>query len=168
MPERERVAVVGAGISGLASAFLFHEQGKEVVLFESEPRCGGHALTFDTKEVGPIDLGFQVCDLTTYPHLMGFLRTLGVDTEPSDMSFALSTPTVEWGSLSLGGMFAQPGSARSPRFLKMWAEIIRFSKQATEVLDPANEAQWAGSTLRDYLDKRAYSQFFAEHYVVPM
>ena len=57
--ERERVAVVGAGIAGLASAFLLHEQGKRVTLYESEPRCGGHALTVDTKEFGPIDLGFQ-------------------------------------------------------------------------------------------------------------
>ena len=58
---RERVAVVGAGVGGLASAFLLHEQGKDVVLYESEPRCGGHALTVETKEVGPIDLGFQAC-----------------------------------------------------------------------------------------------------------
>ena len=110
----------------------------------------------------------QVCNLTTYPHLMGFLRTLGVDTEPSDMSFALSTPSVEWGSLSLSGMFAQPGCLASPRFLRMWAEIVRFSKNATEVLEPSNEAVWAGKTLGDYLKKRGYSAFFADHYVVPM
>lgn len=56
----ETVAVVGAGISGLASAYLLAKQGKKVTLFESEERCGGHALTVDTKEFGPIDLGFQV------------------------------------------------------------------------------------------------------------
>ena len=55
----ERVAVVGAGISGLASAYLLAKQGKRVTLFESEDKCGGHALTVDTEEVGPIDLGFQ-------------------------------------------------------------------------------------------------------------
>ena len=56
----QRVAVVGAGIAGLASALLLKKQGKRVTLFESEDRCGGHALTFDTEEFGPIDLGFQV------------------------------------------------------------------------------------------------------------
>ena len=56
----ETVAVVGAGISGLASAYLLAKQGKKVTLFESEERCGGHALTVDTKEFGPVDLGFQV------------------------------------------------------------------------------------------------------------
>ena len=56
----ETVAVVGAGISGLASAYLLAKQGKKVTLFESKERCGGHALTVDTKEFGPVDLGFQV------------------------------------------------------------------------------------------------------------
>ena len=56
----ETVAVVGAGISGLASAYLLAKQGKKVTLFESDDRCGGHALTVDTKEFGPVDLGFQV------------------------------------------------------------------------------------------------------------
>ena len=99
---------------------------------------------------------------------MGFLRELGVDTEPSDMSFALSTPSVEWGSRDLTGMFAQPGCLTSPKFLRMWYEIVRFSKNAEEVLDEANSDRWANATLRDYLDARGYSNFFAEHYVIPM
>ena len=65
----ETVAVVGAGISGLASAYLLAKQGKKVTLFESEPRCGGHALTVDTKEFGPIDLGFQVRHDSITPRL---------------------------------------------------------------------------------------------------
>ena len=32
----------------------------------------------------------QVFNLTTYPNLVGFFEELGVDAEPSDMSFALS------------------------------------------------------------------------------
>ena len=68
-----------------------------------------------------------MCNLTTYPHLMGFFRELGVDTEESDMSFALSTPEVEWGSRGLSAIFAQPGLCRSPKFLLMIWEVIAFS-----------------------------------------
>ena len=67
-----------------------------------------------------------MCNLTTYPHLMGFFRELGVDTEESDMSFALSTPEVEWGSRGLSAIFAQPGLWRSPKFLLMIWEVIAF------------------------------------------
>ena len=67
----------------------------------------------------------QVCNLTTYPHLMGFFRELGVDTEESDMSFALSTPEVEWGSRGLAAIFAQPGLWRSPKFLLMVWDVVR-------------------------------------------
>lgn len=159
------VAVIGAGISGLAAAFILKRQGRRVTLFEREHSCGGHALTVPTNEFGPIDIGFQVCNLTTYPHLMGLLRELGVDTEPSDMSFALSTPSFEWGSRGIDSVFAQPGSARSPRFIYMLYEVIRFGQQALEVLVDDN---WEKATLQDYLHRRRYSAFFSEHYVVPM
>ena len=165
-PNAEKVAVIGAGIAGLSAAYLLARQGKKVTLFESEERCGGHALTVDTPE-GPVDLGFQVCNLTTYPHLMGFFRALGVDTECSDMSFALSTPGVEWGSRGLSAIFAQPGSSRSPRFLRMIYEVTAFGRQAPEVLrDPS----WAEkrTTLGEYLKIRRYSAFFVKHYIAPM
>jgi len=165
-PEAEKVAVIGAGIAGLSAAYLLARQGKKVTLFESEERCGGHALTVDTPE-GPVDLGFQVCNLTTYPHLMGFFRALGVDTECSDMSFALSTPGVEWGSRSLSAIFAQPGSTRSPRFLRMIYEVTAFGRQAPEVL---RDASWAEkrTTLGEYLKIRRYSAFFVKNYIAPM
>ena len=87
----ENVAVVGSGISGLASAWLLARQGHTVTLFEANPTCGGHTLTDDTAAGPPVDLGFQVFNLTTYPHFTEFLEALGVESEPSDMSFSLST-----------------------------------------------------------------------------
>ncbi|EOD40335.1 hypothetical protein EMIHUDRAFT_454253 [Emiliania huxleyi CCMP1516] len=162
----ETVAVIGSGISGLASAWLLARQGKRVTLFESEETLGGHALTVETKIAGPIDLGFQVCNLTNYPHLFGFFDQLGIDTVESDMSFALSTPTSEWGSRGLGAIFATPGSATSPAHWRMLRDVLAFGRQAPEVL--RSPEAWEGVTLGKYLARRRYSSEFVQRYVVPM
>eukprot|EP00798_Chlamydomonas_sp_ICE-L_P023397 gene23397-30675_t len=89
MLEQKKIAVVGSGISGLSAAWLLHRNGAHVTLFEKDSVFGGHTLT-DTSSPYPVDLGFQVYNLTTYPPLDSFFKSLGVDTEPSDMSYALS------------------------------------------------------------------------------
>jgi phytoene dehydrogenase-like protein len=55
------VAVVGSGVSGLGAAWLLHEAGWKVTLYEKEATCGGHTLTDETEPGSPVDLGFQVC-----------------------------------------------------------------------------------------------------------
>lgn len=57
--EKMRVAVIGAGISGLVSAYVLAKEGAEVVLFEKDDYLGGHArtVTFDGVD---LDLGFMV------------------------------------------------------------------------------------------------------------
>ena len=78
----------------------------------------------------------QVYNLTTYPNLVGLLEELGVDTEPSDMSFGLSIDggALEWGSRGLGAIFAQRGNLLSPTFLRMIWDVIRFGREAPEVI----------------------------------
>jgi predicted NAD/FAD-binding protein len=78
-----RVAVVGAGVSGLAAAYELRDVA-EVAVFEREPRAGGHANTIAVVdpaggEIG-IDTGFIVCNGRTYPQLMAFFEELGVET----------------------------------------------------------------------------------------
>jgi predicted NAD/FAD-binding protein len=54
-----RIAVIGAGISGMGAANLLSE-ANEVVLFEAENRLGGHARTVTARRWGnqPVDTGF--------------------------------------------------------------------------------------------------------------
>ena len=72
-PEKKlRVAIVGSGISGNATAYYLRKT-HEVTVFEAEPkRAGGHACTYEVGEgehVAAADLGFQVFNLSTYPYL---------------------------------------------------------------------------------------------------
>lgn len=77
----------------------------------------------------------QVYNLSTYPHFVGFLECLGVDTQPSDMSFALSMDEgkLEWGSDNLDTIFAQRSNLASPSFLAMLKDVVRFGKEAPKV-----------------------------------
>lgn len=69
----------------------------------------------------------QVYNLTSYPNLVGLFDQLGVATEPSDMSFALSTDNgaFEWGSRGLGALFAQRRNILSPSFWRMVLDVVR-------------------------------------------
>merc|ERR1719424_1233396 len=50
----------------------------------------------------------------------------------------------------------------------MWYEIVRFSNNAGEGLEDTAGSKWDDATLGDYLKKRGYSDYFAQHYVIPM
>jgi predicted NAD/FAD-binding protein len=113
-----KIAVVGAGISGLASAWLL-KQHHQVTLFESGDYLGGHTHTVDVDLAGtrfPVDTGFLVFNHRTYPNLTALFRELKVDTVASDMSFAVSMvePDLEWAGSSLATLFAQKRNLARP------------------------------------------------------
>lgn len=82
-----KIAVVGAGISGLSAAWLLSRR-HEVTLYEQEGRLGGHSNTVDVEIDGvshPVDTGFIVFNRDTYPNLCGLFSLLGVSIADSDM-----------------------------------------------------------------------------------
>ena len=105
------VAVIGAGISGLAAAHFLSRRHR-VHLFEQERRLGGHTNTVliegPTGAV-PLDTGFLVHNDRTYPNLVRLFGELGVATRDSDMSFAVSCRRsgLEYSSRGANGFFAQ-------------------------------------------------------------
>lgn len=167
-PSGKKVAVIGSGIAGLSAAWLLHRNGAHVTLYESEETVGGHTLTDDSSGF-PVDLGFQVFNLTTYPHMTAFLDALGVDSEPSDMSFALSVDDgrLEWASHSLDTVFTQRSNITSPSFLRMLKDVLRFGKEAPRVLEHG-ASNYSGMTLGAYLAKHKYSKAFIDNYILPM
>jgi len=67
-----RVAVIGAGVTGLSAAWLLGRRF-DVTLFEAEARLGGHANTVDVDAPEgrcPIDTGFIVYNTASYPNLI--------------------------------------------------------------------------------------------------
>jgi len=163
-----KIAIVGSGISGLVAAHLLHPR-HEICVFEAADRIGGHTHTVDVRYRGErhaIDTGFIVYNEATYPNFVRLLAKLGVETQPSEMSFGLSCERsgLEWGSRGLGGLFAQPGNLLRASFWRMLGDFLRFNREAPRLLERADEKV----TLGDYLCGAGYSDAFVDHYVIPM
>jgi predicted NAD/FAD-binding protein len=163
-----KVAIVGAGVSGLVCARLL-DRRCDVTLFEASPRIGGHACTERIVVDGrvlDVDTGFVVYNERTYPLFTRLLAELGVATQPTEMSFSVSCERtgVEYSGGSLRGLFADPLNLVRPRFLGMVRDVLRFYRDAAELLDRPD----AKASLGEWLEGRGYGEAFVEHHLLPM
>ncbi len=169
MARTQRIAVIGAGISGLASAWLLGQQ-HAVTLFEAAPTLGGHTNTVDVTLEGkthPVDTGFLVFNDRTYPNLIALFALLGVESVETEMSFAVSleNPDLEWAGSSLATIFGQKRNLLRRRFWAMLSDILRFNRESTAWLAThPGEAR----SLGDFLKAGRYSASFADWYLLPM
>ena len=165
-----RIAIVGAGISGLGAAHYLEKSGHAVTLFEAADYFGGHTHTVDVTLDGitaPVDTGFLVCNDHTYPNLLKLFTELNVDLAPSDMSFAVraDTDNIEWSGTSFASLFAQPTNALKPKFLRFLADIVRFNRIATAMVLADTVPQ---ISVRDFLAKEKFSAQLFDWYIWPM
>ena len=161
-----RIAIVGAGVSGLVAAHVLRRE-HDVSVFEAADWAGGHTHTVRVQAAGgeyDVDTGFIVLNDRNYPNFQRLLGQLGVPTQASSMSFSVSDGRdFEYSSTSLAGLFANPRHAASPRFLRMLADVRRFQREGRELLGGDGE----GPSLRAYLEERRYSRDFVERLIVP-
>lgn len=168
-PARERVAVIGSGISGASAAWCLH-QTHDVTLFEAENRPGGHTCTVDVDYDGthiPVDVGFIVMNERNYPNMVAMLDHLDVKRETTNMSFAMSLDNGarEWCGQSLSSVFAQKRNLVSPGFLWMLREVLRFNRISIADRDSGYTDR---KTIGAYLGARKFSQRFRDDYLIPM
>jgi predicted NAD/FAD-binding protein len=160
----QSIAIVGSGISGLGAAWALHQKN-DIVVFEADERVGGHSHTVDVagpEGVASVDTGFIVYNETTYPNLTRLFDHLGVPTEPSDMSFSVSSAgRLEYGA-SLAGVLAKPTNLVRPRFLGMLTDIDRFRRMGGN-FDPL-----PGETIGEFVVRHRFGPGFVEDYLYPM
>ena len=167
--KRQRIAVIGAGISGLASAYFLSRQ-HDVVLYEAGAYLGGHTNTVEVTIEGithPVDTGFLVYNQATYPNLIALFAELGVKSYGTDMSFGVSIDdgATEWAGTNLDTFFAQRSHLCSPSFLLMLRDIMRFNGAAELYL---KRTVASGETLGELLAAENYLDAFRDAYLLPM
>jgi uncharacterized protein len=163
-----KIAVLGAGISGLGSAYILSSK-YQVDLYEKDSRLGGHARTTminDENKTFGVDTGFLVFNEPTYPLLTKLFKQLNVEIEKSDMSFAFwnKDKNIAYNGSSVKGMFAQKRNLFSPTHYKMIKDILTFNETATN--DLKHNSNNLNKTLGEYISK--YSDAFKQRYILPM
>lgn len=182
--DKIHVIVVGSGAAGLSAAWLLSRQHR-VTLIEKEDRLGGHAHTatiaVDANDVvragesypglsgSPdgnlkIDTGFIVYNEPCYPNLVKWFETMGVDTEFSDMSFAVSRDNgnFEYAGGPATGLIAQRNLPFKRRFWRMLIDLVRFYRQA-----PGQIGTDTSLSLGEFLDRFGYSDAFVNDHLLP-
>jgi predicted NAD/FAD-binding protein len=162
-----RIAIVGAGVSGMVTAHLLHPR-HEIVVFEAGESAGGHANTVrvDTPEqTHRVDTGFMVFNDRNYPNFERLLRQLGVAWQRSDMSFGVSDGRgdFEYNSASPNGLFAKRAHLLTPWFHRMIADLVRFNRTARELLHGSS----GDISLGQWLSDQRFSEAFVQRLIVP-
>lgn len=160
----KKIAVIGAGISGMGAAHMLADDHR-VVLYEAEPRLGGHARTIIAGKNGdqPVDTGFLVFNNINYPNLVRLFDKLDVPIADSNMSFGVSIGggRLEYALNSLDTLFAQRRNIVNPRYLGMVRDIFKFNKNAEAV------AQDRTLTIGAFLDELGTGDWFRDKYLLP-
>jgi predicted NAD/FAD-binding protein len=163
-----KIAVIGAGISGLTAALRLQRR-HEVVVLEAADYVGGHTHTHDVEIDGrrtAVDSGFIVFNHRTYPNFKALLGELGVACQPTDMSFSVRCDRtgLEYAGTGLNGLFAQRRNLVSPRFWRLIGDWLRFNRQAQQLLPELDEQTTVGEFFAQY----SYSAAFRQSYFLPL
>ena len=146
-----KIAVIGSGIAGNVAAYHLSRE-HDITVFEAASHVGGHTHTHDIEhedQTVAVDTGFIVCNDRNYPNFLALMAELGVELQPSEMSFSVQTSTgLEYNGTTLNSLFAQRRNLLRPGFWRMIRDILRFNREAPRLLESPDDSLRLG----DYLD----------------
>ena len=163
-----KIAVIGSGISGNVAAYHLNKN-HDITVYEANDYIGGHTHTHSINHKGKqfsVDTGFIVLNHKTYPNFIALLKELGVEEQLSTMSFGSKCEKtgLEYMGSTINSLFAQRRNIFRPSFWRIIKDILRFNRQATNLLNDSSDE----ITLGNYLKQNLYSQVFINYYLVPM
>ncbi len=163
-----KIAIVGAGISGLVTGYLLNRD-HDITVFEANDYIGGHTHTVDVSDgerTHAVDTGFIVFNDKTYPNFVRLMGRLGISRRPSRMSFSVKCEQtgLEYSPSSPNALFARRRNLLSLPFYRMLLDIFRF-RLGSRALLLENDHR---VTLGEYIARKRYSRSFVRHFILPM
>lgn len=168
-----RVAVVGAGLAGLAATWMVGRRARVTVYEAHEtPGMGAHSVCLDRDGAGPVvDVPLRVFTPAYYPTLLELYREAGVRVDPVDYAASFSRLGGETYFLYRN---ARIGSRSIPwlspsEFLRAESRVIAREVVRLHRKGPADLAggRLAGRTLGEYLESEHYHPRFIDGFLLP-
>ena len=162
----QKIAVVGAGISGITTAKRLEEEGGQVVLFDKKDRVGGRVLT-ERHGNYAFDHGFQVL-LTAYPEarkrlnfeeLQLFLFRPGARIYKSGKTHLIGDPLRDFDLLLPTLSF--PYASLRDKWTVFQLNRSLKAKSIEEIFSTPE------TTTLEYLKSKGFSARFIEHFFRP-
>jgi uncharacterized protein len=155
-----KIAIVGAGLSGLATAYHLSKYGLEVTVFEKSSRIGGNVNTVPVK-IGDclrwVDLGVNDFNAATYTNLVQMLDLLKVPYAPLEDTASFSTPD---------GLYTYTLDGKHDTHMpeQLYLEYERFKATAyQDISDPT----YYSYSIAKYLQEKGYSPEFGRYNLYP-
>ena len=167
--EKQRIAIIGSGISGLTTAYLLHKS-HEITLFEANDYIGGHTHTVKVaqgEQSYDIDTGFIVCNDRNYPNFLKLMDKLNIAMQPTEMSFSVRNNPLglEYNGHNLNTLFSQRRNLLRPKFYRLIRDILYFNEAAKKAIE---EGVAENITLDTFVNQQSLSDIFKNNYLLPM
>lgn len=163
---RLKIGIIGAGASGLASAWLLDED-YEITLFEKEDRLGGHVYTVPIQKNGKtfhVEAGVELFSDMMFPEFNKLLQILDVPIRKCSLNYTFYN-TYNDQKIILPPILSDGVSWKSlkPHALFDLTQLYHFVHAGKNILAVKD----MGITLADFADTLMLTQEFKEHFLYP-